>query len=172
MCALDYFHVHKIKFDTPEELFAMSYYVAALPFEPNLHPNNPTLKNRGVRAWRSDAVQALYDRVRYRSARAGSVKLQNKLFELGSAIAEQALEEDTSIEDKQRAINAIAAITKQTDQQEQAMRAERTKKGLERARASLSHGGEDIPDKELEVLVKAARKQLGDDRVKALMSGE
>ena len=170
VCAIDYLTLQKVSFPHPDELFTTAYWIAAVAFEPQLDPGSATLRNRALRAWKSDAVQALYDRVRYRSVRQGSIRLQNKLFAIAETLADQAERADADFEQKIEATKALVNVVKLVDMQEAAVRAERTKRGFTAARAALERGN-DMSERELTVMLKAAKTQLGEERFKALTSG-
>lgn len=169
VCALDYLALQKVHTNNPEDMFTLAYWIAAKRFEPELELEAQTTRNRAARAWKSDAVQSLYDRVKYRSVRQGSIRLQNKLFELGEKMADAALSIDDLKEQKQAA-DVLIKIAQLVDAQEQAVRAERTKKGLEKAREALSAAGkEEYSPQVLEAIIKAAREQMGTEKLLALV---
>lgn len=169
VCALDYLTLQKVQFAHPDDMFTMAYWIAAVFFEPELDPTSPTLRNRALRAWKSDAVQSLYDRVRYRSVRQGSIRMQNKLFTIGNDIAEAAMGTDAPFALKTEAAEVLIKIVKLVDQQEQAVRAERTKKGLQAAREALE-AKSDLSEREVAVLLKAVKSQLGPEKLRALIA--
>jgi hypothetical protein len=168
VCAIDYLSVQKVRFASPDDLFTTAYWLAAVYFEPGLELENPTLRNRAIRCWKSDSVQALYERVRYRSVRQGSIRLQNKLFVIGDAMADAASDDSIGIKAQRDVAETLIKIVKLVDQQEQTVRAERTKRGLDAARQALEHTNE-LSNREYEVLLKAARNSLGAERFKALV---
>lgn len=170
VCAMDYLTIQKVVFAQPVDMFTTAYYIAARRFEPTLDLGNPALTNRAIRCWQSDAVQALFDRVRYRSVRQGSIRVQNKLFTLAEDLAGAALDPAASIKDKVSIGELLIKTAKLVDSQEAAVRAERTKRGLVAAREALAGKTDQLSDRELEVLVKAATSQLGSAKVLALVS--
>ena len=170
ICAIDYLTIQKVHFARPDDLFATAYWLSAVRYEPDLELDNPAVRNRAIRAWKSDAVQALYDRIRYRSVRQGSIRLQNKLFTLVEQMADKAIQED-DLTQKNTVANTLIRVTSLVDTQEQVMRAERTKRGLASARDAMARGMDDISERELTAVLKAAKHQLGDERVKALLAG-
>lgn len=169
VCALDYLTLQKVQFAQPIDMFTAAYYIAAKRFEPNLDIGNPALSNRAIRAWRHDAVQVLFDRVRYRSVRQGSIRVQNKLFTLAEDLADAA-QSNIPVNDKVSIANLLVKTVKLVDVQEQAIRAERTKRGLVAAREALAGTSEQLSERELTVLLKAAKSQLGTQKFAALVS--
>lgn len=172
VCALEYLTIQKVKTETADDYFTLAYYIAAVRYQPALDMADPGLRNRAIRAWKSDAVQALHDRVRYRSVRQGSIRLQNKLFELGEQMLEVALQEETPLKEKRYAADVAIRIAALVNTEEQVVRAERTKRGMESARKALAGADNEITERELSALIKAGVAQLGPERIKALMSGE
>ncbi len=169
VCALDYLVLQKVEGDR-ESLIVLAYWIAAKRFEPDLQADSYTLRNRAVRAWQSDAVQALHDRVRYRSVEQGYVRLTSRLFKLGEEMADAAEGIDVPLKDKRYAADILVRIAQLVNTERAVIRSERTKRGLEKAREALSRSGQDdMTEREISVLVRMAASRLGTDKVLALM---
>ena len=140
----------------------LAYAIAA-----GIDPETPDAKIRATKAWQHDAVQALIDRLRYRSIRQAGARITNAATLLMEKSLADAL---TSSDYKERAaaLNSALQLMKIMSGEEVTERAERTKRGMKNARGELGAVGEEInvtPDVAISY-IKAIAAKLGPDAIR------
>ncbi len=177
VCVLDYLIMQKIK-GNEEQLFSLAYYIATRD-DPNfsLALNNPAIRTRAQRAWQHPAVQALMDRVRYRSTRQAVYRIKNLAARNVESMLDQANrmndngEPVMAMKDQGIAANAAIKFIEVTKSEEVEIVATRTKLGLENARKALAKNEDEVEPKVLEAYIKLGSRMLGEERVKELLGG-
>lgn len=179
VCVLDYLIMAKVR-GAEQNLFSLAYYIAARPF-PDIAVGltNAGLLPRAKRAWASPAVQALMDRVKYRETRQAIVRNRNLLARNVEKMLEDAHETvvDESgtevpaynMKDRKFAADAASKFLELCQDEEVAIRAERTKLGVEAARKALTDRSEEIDPKALEAYVKLGAKMLGKAKIEEII---
>lgn len=168
VCALDFLVIQRVQAEE-KDLIQLAYWIAASHFEPTLTQDHPDLRARSVRAWKEDAVQSLLDRVRYRAVRSHSNRIQTKLVKLVDLMLEEAMSPEIPIKEKRFAAECAIRFVEQVDYEENRVRSERTKRGVENARKAMTAGDNDLSPRELEAFMKTAAKKLGPEKTRALL---
>lgn len=160
VCVLDYLIIQKVS--APDTaLYQLAYSIAA-----NIPMESPNLRVRAARAWKHDAVQALIERVRYRSLRQRSVKIENAQLLMIERVQKVMMErldgETVSEETIKSAVAVMGNVTKYlaaVNQEDVKIRSERTRRGLDNARKAHNER-EDLTKRELVALMKAHEDML------------
>lgn len=170
VCALDFLVIQRVQAEE-KDLIQLAYWIAASHFEPTLTQDHPDLRARSVRAWQHDAVSSLLDRVRYRAVRSHSNRVQTKLVKLIDLMLEEAMDPESKMKmvDRRHAAESAIRFVQQVDYEENRVRSERTKRGVENARKAMTSGDNDLSPRELEAFMKTAAKKLGPEKTRALL---
>ena len=109
----------------------LAYAIAA-----GLDPYSSECKIRAAKAWKSDAVQNLIDRLRYRGIRQAGARITNGL----TLLLERSLSEafDAPLKERTQVMNTALTLMKMMSTEDIAERAERSKRGFVKARGELS----------------------------------
>lgn len=171
VCVLDYLLIQKVQ--APESsIFQLAYSIAA-----NMPMESPNLRAQAARAWKHDAVQTLVERVRFRSLRQRSVKVENNhlrmLEQLQESIAKRFEKTDELTTDDVKDITATLSVVNkylsQVSNEESARRNDRSARALAKARESLKSGDNDMSTREFVALFKAHVKDIPDKDLIALL---
>lgn len=140
----------------------LAYAIAA-----QIDPTTPEAKIRAAKAWRHDAVQALIDRLRYRSIRQAGARITNAMTMLmEKSLADAQI--STDYKERAAAMNSALQLLKIMSTEEIAERAERTKRGFVNARGALTPGAEEVEvtADQATLYIKALAAKLGPEVVR------
>jgi hypothetical protein len=159
VCALDQLTTMQARAQTGATLVE-AYCIAA-----NTQFDTDESKRGAMACWQHDAVQALLDRLRYRSRREAAARITTRTTLVMEKMLTQAAGEDTSIKDKSIALNSALKFLRMVTDEDIQERVERTRRGFQKAREVISVDAEYeeiTPDKAQQHL-KILRQVLGDD---------
>jgi hypothetical protein len=127
----------------------LAYAIAA-----GLDPHDKECKIRAAKAWKSDAVQNLIDRLRYRGIRQAGARITNAM----TLLLERSLSDafDAPLKDRAAILNSALSLMKIMSTEDVAERAERSKRGFIKARGELGDGEEvDVTEDQATLYAKA-----------------
>jgi hypothetical protein len=159
VCALDYLTVMQARPQSGQTI------VEAYAIAVNTDVHSEAARSGATACWKHDAVQALIDRLRYRSARQAAARITNKATFVIESMLKDAENED--VQTKATAVRTALSFMKMVSDEDIQERAERTKRGFVAARKELSDGDVEVPTPERAALyLKQLRELLGPDKFK------
>jgi hypothetical protein len=137
-------------------------------------PANTEEARRGAGlAWEHDAVQALLDRLRYRSKQQAAARIINMLTLSIEEMLQRTRGEDVPTKEKADAARTALQFVRMVSEESIQERVERTKRGFQKAQQALGNTEVETPtDDQAELYLKTLISQIGKDKVKALLSDE
>jgi hypothetical protein len=160
VCALDYLTIMQARPQSGATIVE-AYAIAA-----SVDAGSETARSGASRAWKSDAVQALLDRLRYRSNRQAAARITNKTTVLIEQMLAEAATPEVELKDKANAAKTALAFMRMVSDEDVQERVERTKRGFVKARAELSASQDEVehitPDQAL-LHTKVMIENLGEE---------
>lgn len=175
VCALDALLLQDPKADG-ERLIQLAYSIACAPYGQYACPlDHPDLPTRAKKAWEHDAVQTLLERTRWRETRRQYSALVNRVFKATTQLLQDAEARDDegkplhSIKNRKMALDAATSLVKITADEEATLRAERTRRGLERAKNALRGAMEEENPRVRGTMFKALVAKIGPEEAQKLL---
>jgi hypothetical protein len=165
VCALDYLTTMQARAHVGATMVE-AYAIAA-----NCEHDSEQARAGAMKAIKHDAVQALLDRLRYRSARQAAARITNRTTLLIEDMLAAAAQDDVPIKDKTLAAKAALSFMKMVSDEDIQERVERTRRGLVKARRELEQGEavDVLTDEQIALQLRIIQDQIGPDKMKALL---
>jgi hypothetical protein len=145
--------------------------VEAYAIAANCEHDSEQARGGAMKAIKHDAVQALLDRLRYRSARQAAARITNRTTLLIEDMLAQAAQDDVPIKDKTLAAKAALSFMKMVSDEDIQERVDRTRRGIIKARKELENGDvvDVLTDEQIALQLKIIQDQIGPEKMKALL---
>ncbi len=166
VCALDYLTVMQARPQSGTTITEAYAIAAGLP------SNSEAARRGAVNVWKNDAVQALLDRLRYRSSRQAAARITNRTTAVIESMLADAAKSDVPLVEKAKVVSSALAFMRMVSDEDVQERVERTKRGFVNARKALEVSKdelEEITPEQAKLHVKILRDQLGEEAFKALV---
>jgi hypothetical protein len=159
VCALDYLTVMQARPQTGATICEAFAIAAGLPTD------SQAARQGALQAWEHDSVQALVDRLRYRSNRQAAARITNRTTAVIEAMLREA--ETGNLKEKESAAKTALQFMRMVSDEDVQERVERTRRGFVKAREALGTGKneyENITPEQALLHLKVIRDQLGSEK--------
>jgi hypothetical protein len=177
VCALDTLIAQNADPRYHKSLIASAYATAAAPYQGfAMDIDDPRLLGRAAKAYEHDAVQSLLERLKFRTTRRKRIKLENLVYSEVEAMIKDAAARDESdqplysMQDRKLAMDSAQKLLGLANEEEAVTRAERTRRGMARAREALQANLHDENPRVLKATLKAIVAKLPKDDVRAIIA--